>query len=66
MVHVLLVVSRDAPELFGRLAKEFAGVEGIKVVTDRRLGQRRRGSGEEYVKGKAQAVRVYGVPDPPA
>jgi len=22
--------------------------------------------GEEYVKGKAQAVRVYGVPDPPA
>jgi len=44
MVHVLLVVSRAAPGLFTRLAKEFAGVEGIKVVTDRRVGQRRRGT----------------------
>ena len=44
MVHVLLVVSRDAPGLFTRLAKEFAGVEGIKVVTDRRVGQRRGGT----------------------
>ena len=44
MVHVLLVVSRDAPELFGRLAREFAGVEGIKVVTDRRRGSERGGA----------------------
>jgi putative methionine-R-sulfoxide reductase with GAF domain len=42
MVHVLLVVSRDVPGLFTRLTKEFAGVEGIRVVTDRRADQRRR------------------------
>ena len=42
MAHVLLVVSRDAPELLARLTKEFAGVQGIKVVADRRVKQRRR------------------------
>ena len=41
MAHVLLVVSRDAPGLLARLTKEFAGVEGIKVVSDRRIMQRR-------------------------
>jgi adenylate cyclase len=41
MAHVLLVVSRDAPGLLARLTKEFAGVEGIKVVSDRRRAQRR-------------------------
>ena len=41
MAHVLLVVSRDAPGLLARLTKEFAGVEGIKVVPDRRRAQRR-------------------------
>ncbi len=45
MAHVLLVVSRDAPGLLARLTKEFAGVEGIKVVSDRRLTQRRRQTG---------------------
>lgn len=42
MAHVLLVVSRDSPGLYARLRKEFAAVEGIRVVTDRRVGQRRR------------------------
>ncbi len=42
MAHVLLVVSRDAPQLLARLRREFAAVEGIKVVADRRVAQRRR------------------------
>jgi adenylate cyclase len=42
MAHVLLVVSRDAPEFYARLRREFAAVEGIRVVTDRRIAQRRR------------------------
>ncbi len=45
MAHVLLVVSRDAPELLARLTKEFAGVQGITVVADRRVKQRRGGAG---------------------
>jgi adenylate cyclase len=42
MAHVLLVVSRDAPDLLARFAQEFAAVEGVKVVVDRRVGERRR------------------------
>jgi adenylate cyclase len=64
MVHVLLVVSRDAPELFGRLAKEFAGVEGIKVVTDRRLGQRRRGSERGGAERRRGDRRKQSATDP--
>src|SRR5882724_11264194 len=44
MAHVLLVVSRDAPGLLTRLRREFADVEGIKVVADRRVVHRRRGT----------------------
>ncbi|HEX9822751.1 MAG TPA: hypothetical protein VGD07_24400 [Methylomirabilota bacterium] len=41
MVHVLLVVSRDAPELLARFARQLAGLEGVKVLVDRRVGERR-------------------------
>ena len=41
MAHVLLVVSRDAPELRARFARQLAGVERVKVLVDRRVGERR-------------------------
>jgi hypothetical protein len=48
------VVSRDAPGLLARLTRAFAGIEGVRVVTDRRVGERRRGtdrSGAERRRG---------------
>ena len=42
MAQVLLVVSREAPDLLERFSKDFAAVEAITILRDRRLGERRR------------------------
>ena len=50
MAQVLLVVSREAPSLLERFAKEFENVEAVTVIADRRVGERRRhvnGAGTE-------------------
>jgi len=42
LAQVLLVVSREAPNLLERFAKEFQTVEAVTVLRDRRVGERRR------------------------
>ena len=42
MAQVLLVVSREAPNLLERFSKEFEAVEAVTVIRDRRVGERRR------------------------
>jgi adenylate cyclase len=42
MGKVLLVVSREAPALLERFAREFRDVEAVTVIVDRRVGERRR------------------------
>ena len=42
MAQVLLVVSREAPNLLERVSKEFQAVEAVTVIRDRRVGERRR------------------------
>jgi hypothetical protein len=39
---VLMIVARDRPDLYERLRKEFTDEHAVKVVLDRRFGQRRR------------------------
>src|SRR4051812_2992450 len=42
LAQVLLVVSREAPNLLERFSKEFESVEAVTVLRDRRVGERRR------------------------
>ena len=42
MARHLFIVARDQPDLWAHLAREFSGEEGVEVVLDRRLAQRRR------------------------
>jgi hypothetical protein len=39
----LFIVSREAPDLFTYLSREFAGEPDVTVILDRRQGERRRG-----------------------
>jgi hypothetical protein len=45
MGRYLFVVSRDQPELWAHLAREFSGEEGVEVVLDRRQAERRAMAG---------------------
>ena len=38
----LFIVSRREPQLFAYLSKEFAAEDDVRVIIDRRLGERRR------------------------
>jgi hypothetical protein len=42
MASVLLVVARDASHLLTRFREEFARVEAVSVLLDRRIAERRR------------------------
>jgi adenylate cyclase len=42
MAQVLLVVSREAPGLLERFSRDFAGVEAVTVLRDRRVAERRQ------------------------
>src|SRR5437870_11979278 len=48
-VRVLLVVSGKENALYEHLQRELAGVDGVNVMRDRRLGDRR--AGEQVVAG---------------
>jgi hypothetical protein len=42
MAHHLFIVSRGFPELYEYLVERFAGDPNVKVIWDRRFGERRR------------------------
>jgi len=44
VAQVLLLVSREAPSLLERFSQDFAAVEAVTVIRDRRVGERRRRS----------------------
>jgi len=37
----LFIVARSEPELYGYLARQFAGEHDVQVIVDRRVGERR-------------------------
>lgn len=43
MAQILLVIARRQPERYRRLRQIFAEQNGIEVVLDRRVGERRQG-----------------------
>lgn len=42
VISHLFIVSRREPELFAYLSKEFAAEADVRVIIDRRVGERRR------------------------
>jgi hypothetical protein len=40
---LLFIVSRRQPDLYGYLSRQFASEPDMKVILDRRMGERRRG-----------------------
>jgi adenylate cyclase len=44
VAQVLLLVSREAPNLLERFSQDFAAVDAVTVIRDRRVGERRRRS----------------------
>ena len=42
MGHYLLIVAEDQPQVRDYLARQFTGVEKVKVLLDRRQGERRQ------------------------
>jgi hypothetical protein len=42
MISHLFIVSRQEPDLFAYLSKEFGSEEDVRVIVDRRVGERRR------------------------
>jgi len=42
MGHYLLIVTEDQPQVRDYLARQFTGVEKVKVLLDRRRGERRQ------------------------
>ena len=50
MTSHLFIVSRLEQDLFEYLSREFASEDDVRVIFDRRLGERRRGGGEHDVE----------------
>ena len=42
MISHLFIVSRQEPDLFTYLSREFEAEDDVKVIVDRRVGERRR------------------------
>ena len=42
VISHLFIVSRREPDLFAYLSKEFEGEDDVRVIMDRRVGERRR------------------------
>lgn len=50
MVAHLFIVSRREPQLFEYLSREFASEEDVRVIVDRRTGERRKSTGRYDVE----------------
>ena len=50
MIAHLFIVSRLETDLFDYLTQEFAAEDDVRVIFDRRLGERRRGGGAHDVE----------------
>jgi hypothetical protein len=46
----LFIVSRLEPQLFEYLSREFASEDDVKVIVDRRVGERRRNAGARDIE----------------
>jgi len=54
----LFIVSRLEPQLFEYLSREFASEHDVKVIVDRRVGERRRGAGNPEVERRQSDRRT--------
>jgi hypothetical protein len=45
-VRIFVVVAKSRPDLYQYFTTGFAGVEGVEVILDRRIGEPAAGSGE--------------------
>lgn len=50
MIAHLFIVSRLEPQLFEYLSREFASEDDVRVILDRRVGERRRSAGTHDVE----------------
>ena len=59
----LFIVSRQQPDLYSYLAREFSEEPDVCVILDRRLGERRRGPAQRFggVADRRQAERRANV-----
>jgi hypothetical protein len=44
--EIIFIIARERPDLYEYVVKGFEDVPQVKVIYDRRLGERRRGSGD--------------------
>lgn len=58
MIAHLFIVSRLEPQLFEYLSREFASEHDVKVIVDRRVGERRRGAGNPEVERRQSDRRT--------
>lgn len=54
----LFIVSRLEPQLFEYLSREFASEDDVKVIYDRRVGERRRSTGSYDVERRRSDRRT--------
>ena len=60
MIAHLFIVSRLEPQLFEYLSREFASEADVKVILDRRLGERRRSEQTHDVERRRADRRTLG------
>ncbi|HEY7519176.1 MAG TPA: hypothetical protein VIE36_12860 [Methylomirabilota bacterium] len=57
-MRVFLVVAKSRADLFQYFTAGFAGVEGVEVILDRRIGERPAGRAEER-SDRRNATTIY-------
>ena len=60
MIAHLFIVSRLEPQLFEYLSREFASEADVKVIVDRRLGERRRSAETHDIERRRGDRRTLG------
>lgn len=60
-VRCLVIVARDRPDLWNDLRRDFTGGQGVRVILDRRKGERRQRAARhrpERRRGERRQARV--------